>query len=285
MRYYAPLRYPGGKASLAQYIRQVFVDNELLDGAYVEPYAGGAAIGVELLMTGYVTEVRLNDIDPAIYAFWKSVRDHSDDLIDCINTAPLTIREWRRQREIYTSTKRRSVLSLGFAALFLNRTNRSGILSGGVIGGLKQKGKWQIGARFNRETLSERVKRLAEYRERIHISRMDAESFLSDLKLPSRSLIYIDPPYYSNGQRLYRNAYKPTDHQRVAKFVQEKLPFRWIVSYDDSREVSKLYSMRRQLRYSLQYSAQEKRMGGELLVFCDSLTLPKTRDPGRFRVN
>lgn len=285
MRYYAPLRYPGGKASLAQYMRQMFIDNEILEGTYVEPYAGGAAIGLELVMTGYAGEIRLNDVDPAIHAFWKAALDHSDDLIERINTVPLTIREWRKQREIYLSRRRRSTLNLGFAALFLNRTNRSGILSGGVIGGLKQKGKWLIGARFNREALSERVRRLAEHRHRIQVSCKDAEDFLRELKLPKRSLVYIDPPYYQNGQRLYRNAYEPADHARVAQYIQANFRHRWIVSYDDARDIAKLYAKRRKLRYSLQYSAQEKRLGGELLVFSDQLVLPRTRDPGRFRVN
>src|SRR5688572_3768767 len=125
MRYYAPLRYPGGKASLGQYMRQVFVENRLLDGVYVEPYAGGAAIGMELLMTGYAKEVWLNDIDPAVHAFWRSALSSSMELIERVRRIPLTIAEWRRQRAIYQLGNRADSIDLGFAALYLNRTNRS----------------------------------------------------------------------------------------------------------------------------------------------------------------
>ncbi|MEX2149009.1 MAG: DNA adenine methylase [Steroidobacteraceae bacterium] len=285
MRYYAPLRYPGGKASLGQYMRQVFVDNGILDGVYVEPYAGGAAIGMELLMTGYAKEVWLNDIDPAVHAFWQAALNHSTELIERVRSVPLTIREWRRQRSIYLARTESATVDLGFSALYLNRTNRSGILNGGVIGGLKQRGKWLIDARFNRTTIEERLRRVAQYRHRIRVTCSDAEQFLRDLTLPKRALIYIDPPYYQNGQRLYRNSYQPPDHARVASYVQRRLRHRWIVSYDDAPAVAELYAKRRQLRYSLQYSAQEKKKGGELLVFSDGLRLPPTRDPGRYRVN
>jgi DNA adenine methylase len=174
---------------------------------------------------------------------------------------------------------------LGFAALYLNRTNRSGILSGGVIGGLKQTGDWGIDARFNREALSERLRKLGQYRGHIHVSCEDAEHFLKRLKIPKRALVYVDPPYYKKGQRLYRNHYEPEDHKRLARLVQSKLRNKWIVSYDNQREIARLYNGRRQLRYSLQYSAQTKRAGGELLIFSDGLALPKTRDPGSFRIN
>jgi DNA adenine methylase len=285
MRYYAPLRYPGGKASLCHYIRQIFVDNDILDGAYVEPYAGGAAVGIELLVTGYASQIWLNDIDPAVYAFWRAALMRTAELIERINSTPVTIAEWHKQRAIYLATRRRNYLDLGFATLFLNRTNRSGIISGGMIGGLSQKGRWRIDARFNRKTLADRVRRMAQYRDRIHISCSDAEDFLCGLKLPKRSLIYIDPPYYENGQRLYRNSYKASDHERVAQYIQRKLNHRWIVSYDDARPIASLYKRRRKLRYTLRYSAQDKRKGKELLVFSDQLLLPRTRNPGTFRVN
>jgi DNA adenine methylase len=265
-------------------MRQICVDNALLDGVYVEPYAGGAAIGMELLQTGYVRELRLNDIDPAIYSFWKATIDHSEEMISMVRDVPLTVAEWRRQRDIYRRSDITNILTLGFATLFLNRTNRSGILSGGLIGGLRQKGNWLIDARFNRPAIVERLQRIAQYRRRVHVSCDDAEVFLRKLKLPDRALVYVDPPYFHKGQRLYRNHYEAADHARVADLVQN-LRSPWIVSYDDVQPISRLYRKRRKLRYSLQYSAHTNRQGGELLIFCDRLTLPKTKNPGEYRVN
>lgn len=285
MRYYTPLRYPGGKASLGHYMRQVFVDNRLLDGGYVEPYAGGAAVGLELLMTGYARDIWLNDADPAIHSFWRAALESTDEMIELIQSTPLTIDEWQRQRSILVESCQDDHLRLGFAALFLNRTNRSGILKGGVIGGLAQKGRWLIDARFNRESIADRLKRISQYKTHIHVSGQDAEQFLRNLSIPEKSLIYIDPPYFKNGQRLYRNHYKPKDHKRIAQLVQSELKTPWIVSYDSHAEISELYSKRRKIEYSLQYSAQTKRQGDELLIFADGLQVPNTKYPGAFRVN
>lgn len=285
MRYYTPLRYPGGKASLGQYIRQIFVDNRLLDGVYIEPYAGGSGIAFELLMTGYAQEIWLNDIDPAVHAFWSAALNHTEELIELIKTTPLTITEWRRQRSIFLHPADHSTATLGFASFFLNRTNRSGILDGRVIGGFSQTGRWGIDARFNRDELAVRIKRIGQYRNRIRLFNQDAEDLLRHLKLPPKSLVYLDPPYFHKGQRMYRNHYELKDHARIARRVQSELPYRWIVSYDDTPEIAKLYARRRQIRYTLHYSAQTKRRGKELMIFCGTLRLPNTKNPAQFRVN
>jgi len=282
---YTPLRYPGGKARLGHYLRQIFVDNRFLEGIYVEPYVGGAGIAMELLMTGYVREVWLNDIDSGIHAFWQGALHNTKALIELVETIPLTVAEWHRQRSIYLNPAKHDILSIGFAAFFLNRTNRSGILNGGVIGGFLQKGKWLIDARFNRKALAERIRRVGHYRNRVHLSNEDAEVFLRSLKLPAKSLVYLDPPYFHKGQRMYRNYYEREDHARIADLVQNELDYQWIVSYDDTPEIAKLYAGRRRVRYTLPYSAQIKRSGGELMIFCDALRLPKASNPAQFRVN
>ena len=282
MRYYTPLRYPGGKGKLAPFIRQVFVDNDLCDGMYVEPYAGGAGIALELVMTGYAKEVWLNDLDPAIYAFWRSALNETDALVDMIHEVPLTIAEWHKQRDIYLNPGNHTQVALAFATLFLNRTNRSGILGGGVIGGLDQKGKWLIDARFNRDGLAERLQRIEHYKHHITLSNLDAERFIRETRLPKRSLVYLDPPYFRKAQRLYRNHYAEADHARIARLVQSKLRAHWIVSYDDAPEIARLYRGRRKIRYALNYSAQTKRRGGELMFFSDAMTYPETNNPALF---
>jgi DNA adenine methylase len=285
MRYYTPLRYPGGKASLGHYVRQIFVHNRILEGIYVEPYAGGAGIAMELLMTDYAREVWLNDIDPAIHAFWQATLHHTEALIRLVETTALTVAEWQRQKAIYLDSAKHDILSVGFATLFLNRTNRSGILNGGVIGGFSQNGKWLIDARFNRRELAERIRRVGHYRYRIRLSNEDAEIYLRRLELPPKSLVYLDPPYFHRGQRMYPNYYDREDHARIAHLVQTELSYRWIVSYDDTPEIAKLYLGRRRIRYALHYSAQIKRWGDELMIFCDALCLPKASNPAKFRVN
>lgn len=283
MRYYSPLRYPGGKGRLAPFIRQVFIDNSLCEGVYIEPYAGGAAIALELVMTGYAREAWINDIDSAIHAFWHSALNDSTALIKKVQRAKLTISEWHRQRSIYLDSDNQNSLSLGFATLYLNRVNRSGILSAGVIGGLSQTGTWLIDARFNREELIERLQRVAQYRHRIHLFNLDAEKLLKKVPIPKRSLIYLDPPYFRKAQRLYRNHYAEADHARIAKLVHSLRETHWIVSYDDAPEILNLYPRKRRIRYALNYSAQEKRNGAELMFFSTGLKYPNTNNPALYR--
>jgi len=283
MRYYSPLRYPGGKGKLAAFIRKIFIDNDLCEGTYIEPYAGGAAIALELVMTGYANEAWINDIDPAIYAFWHSALNDSPALIKKVKKVPLTISEWHRQRKIYMELEGHDTLSLGFATLFLNRVNRSGILSAGVIGGLSQTGNWLIDARFYRDELIERLDRLAQYSHRIRVFNLDAELFLKKITFPKRSLVYMDPPYFHKAQRLYRNHYAETDHARIAEVALRLKRTHWIVSYDDAPEILRLYARQRFIRYALNYSAQEKRCGAELMFFSKKLKYPATNNPALYQ--
>lgn len=283
MRYYSPLRYPGGKGKLAAFIRQIFIENDLCEGTYIEPYAGGAAIALELVMTDYAKEAWINDIDPAIFAFWHSALNDSSALIKKVKKAPLTISEWHRQRTIYMKPEGHDTLSLGFATLFLNRVNRSGILSAGVIGGLSQTGNWLIDARFYRDELIERLNRLAQYRHRIRLFNLDTEQFLKQISLPKRSLVYMDPPYFRKAHRLYRNHYAEADHARIANLALNMRHTHWIVSYDDAPEILTLYPKQRFIRYALNYSAQEKRYGAELMFFSNKLTYPATNNPAFYQ--
>jgi DNA adenine methylase len=281
MKHLTPLRYPGGKAHLGPFFGDLVWANGLSDGAYVEPYAGGAGVGVSLLLGEYVDVVWINDLDPAVWAFWHSVINNDGELRRRIESAPLTLPERARQKAIYRRGLAAGVLPLGFAFFFLNRTNRSGILDGGVIGGKKQKGEWKIDARFNREELSERVRRIARYRNRLHVYNQDALPFLHQIlgRLPRRALLYLDPPYYDKGRHLYANYYTPDDHQLIATAVK-RLPRPWVVSYDDRAQTRRLYAGYQTRRYHLSYSARDKRRGAEIMFFARGVTVPRSL-PGR----
>ena len=255
---------------------QILRMNELHKGHYAEPYAGGGGLALALLFGGHVAEVHLNDIDPSIWAFWHCVLNRTDELIDKILDTPITIKEWHYQRNIYLSQNKRHHLPLGFAAFFLNRTNRSGIIKGaGVIGGLDQKGNYKIDCRFNREELVRRILRIKKYKDHIHLTNLDALDFLKVCKdrLPTRSLLFIDPPYFNKGANLYTSFYKPEDHASLAaQVINYDLP--WIVTYDDTPEIRLLYQNRSRFSFDIKYSLQEKRLGSELMIASKALKLP-----------
>jgi DNA adenine methylase len=277
LNYFTPLRYPGGKGKLAAFVKQLLEQNGLVDGEYAEPYAGGAAIALELLLQEYVSHIHINDISRPIYAFWKSVLEHTDELTRLICATPLTVHSWDKQRKILLHPREYDDLQLGFAAFFLNRTNRSGILNGGIIGGREQTGPWKINARFNAAELAYRVESIAKLRSRISLSRDDAAKFLlkKAVTLPEKSLIYLDPPYYIKGKDLYLDYYDHSDHAAIAKVVIKKVKRqKWIVSYDNVESIREMYVGSRSIDYSIGYSAREARMGSEVMFFCDALEVP-----------
>ena len=274
--YRTPLRYPGGKQKIWPFIAEIVAANDLTGGHYVEPYAGGAGVAMELLLGGLVSRVHLNDSCTAVFSFWHSVLNAPEELCRRISRASLTIEEWRRQREIIRRPQGVDRLDLGFAMFYLNRCNRSGILTAGVIGGIAQLGKWKMDARFPRNELIRRVEAIADKRSAIRIRNWDAERFLRDYvpRLPRRTLIYCDPPYYNKADRLYMNHYTDADHTCIASLIQKKVEHPWLVSYDNALPISAQYKNRRTFLYSLQYNAARAYRGEELFVFSDDLTLP-----------
>lgn len=279
MRYGTPLRYPGGKQKLAPFVAEILVANDLVDGHYAEPYAGGAGVAIALLLDGMVSHVHLNDCDESIYCFWTAVTKWPDAMCSRILQSPLTVDEWKRQREIVRRPTEHDVIDVGFATFYLNRCNRSGVLNGGLIGGLKQTGDWLMDARFRREDLARRVEKIGAMSESITVTRYDAEYFITDhaaSQLPEDTLIYCDPPYYERAQTLYLNSYKHDDHVRLAERIQNDVKHKWLVSYDGHPNIIDMYRARRKFVYDLQYSAARAYKGREVFVFGDDLQIPSS---------
>lgn len=257
-------------------ITAILRENDLRLPHYAEPYAGGASLALALLFSGQVSDIHLNDVDAGIWSFWHSVLNSTDALVDLIETADVTVPEWRNQREIYRGNDLSDPLKLGFATFFLNRTNRSGIIgTGGVIGGLAQEGNYKIDCRFNKVELIRRIKRIRKYKSRIHLTRLDALEFLKcDSELfPKRTFLAIDPPYFAKGSSLYTSFYSPSDHADVAESIVA-LDRPWILTYDAAAEISALYVDRPQFLFDIKYSLQTKRTGSELLIASHDLKLP-----------
>ena len=276
---HSPLRYPGGKSQLAPFVLDLIQANDLYKGIYAEPFAGGAGIAWHMLLTGHMSEVWINDLDPAIHAFWFSVLHHGEALCERIQETPITIDEWRHQRTVLADPAA-STLDLGFATLFLNRTNRSGILKAGVIGGVNQDGDYKLDCRFNTVEIVRKIKRISQYRSVIRLSRLDAAECLRqwDKALPPRALINIDPPYYAQGKALYLNYYKPDDHANLADVVRA-LKHPWMVTYDEEPAIEQLYAGLPQYKNSLVYYVQVKRRANELMYLSHNLNAPHSLQP------
>ena len=278
---YSPLRYPGGKGKLAKFVKSVIHLNGLSDGHYVEPYAGGAAIAWELLLRGIVRRVTINDISRPIFAFWDSVLNETDALCERIERTPVTLKTWDRCKAIFLNADEESNLEVGFAFFFLNRTNRSGIINAGVIGGRDQTGNWKIDARYNKAALIDRIRRIASRRSRITVCHEDAVEFLESRQdqWGKKTLIYVDPPYFEKGRQLYYDFYEAGDHASIASVVQSLKDTNWIVSYDDVRPIHDLYESAEWMQYTINYSARNKLRGREAMFFSENLIVPEVQAP------
>jgi DNA adenine methylase len=274
----SPLRYPGGKAKLFPYFAELIRTNKLFGVEYCEPYAGGAGLAIKLLTNGFVDRIWINDIDQSIYAFWMSAIFDTDRFCRMIQRTPIDIDQWHRQQEIWQGSDFDNKLKLGFSAYFLNRTNRSGIIEGaGPIGGYAQKGNWKIDVRLVKDKQIENLKALSRYANQIKVTNLDAFDYLQKTVGVDNSLVYLDPPYFVKGHKLYKNFYQPADHAKIANELKRRRKSKWVVSYDDVPEIRNAYSSFSPITYLLNYSAGEKSAGSEVIFLSDVLHAPEVQ--------
>ena len=268
--YYSPLRYPGGKNCIFPFISNLFYENQLLGGGYAEPYAGGAGLALRLLFEGYVDHIYINDLDKSIYSFWKSIIDSPDDFCEWIEKVDISISNWKKYKEMQCKSEQIEMIDLAKSTFFLNRTNVSGVIKGGIIGGLTQAGKYKIDARFNRQGLIDRIQKLKTVKNRIFVSNLDGLRFIRKIdKKKEEILIYLDPPYFQKGANLYMNFYSKDDHKQLSMNIH-KLQKKWIVSYDNHEFILNLYGEQRKIVHKLSQSTSN-RVGDEIFIFSEKL--------------
>lgn len=272
MKNISPLRYPGGKTQVYDFVKELIEVNKAT--TYIEPYMGGMGVALKLLLNNDVKKIMVNDYDKAIYAFWYSVLNYTDQLTEKITDTPITIEEWKKQKEIQQNKDScNDLLTLGFSTLFLNRTNRSGIIKAGVIGGLQQTGNYKLDCRFNKEKIMEKINLIASVKKRIKLYNMDAEKFIRlNISKTKNSFTFFDPPYYAQGPGLYTNFYNHENHLSLAKTIKKHMRNKkWILTYDTAPEIYKMYSNFRNEQYYLNYSANKPTKGIEFLFYSDEI--------------
>lgn len=286
--HYSPLRYPGGKNKLSAFIAKICIDNDV-NGHYVEPYSGGASVALFLLFEGFVKKITINDKDRSIYAFWYCVLNRTNELCDLIERTEITPQEWRVQREIQGNKKKASLLELGFSTFFLNRTNRSGIINAGIIGGVKQDGDYLMDCRFNKSELIDRIRRISKRKKDITLYKKDAIKLIDKIQSAANhdnTVFYFDPPYYLKASSLYMNHYQDNNHKIVSDRIKAIQNIKWIVSYDNVPEIQMLYQECAKKEFSFKHTAYESRLGQEILFFSPNLKQPELEhwDPLNFSI-
>lgn len=274
--FYSPLRYPGGKGKLSLFMEYMIDRLGHRGGTYIEPFAGGAGIAVELLLKNVVNRIVINDYDKGVWSFWKAILTETDRFVEQVRTVPLTIDEWYRQHEICVNQNDKYSFELGFATFYMNRTNRSGIIKGGVIGGLEQAGNWTMDVRFNREDLINRIQNIASRKKDIKLYNKDISSFITNYVplYEDNAFIYFDPPYYKKGKQLYMNYFSHEDHVRIESAIRQHINCDWIITYDGVKEIEEIYKDYQLYLYDLNYSVSAKCKASELMIFRNEILPP-----------
>lgn len=285
--YYSPLRYPGGKGKLASFMEYMIDQLGHQGGTYIEPFAGGAGIAMELLLRNVVSRIVINDYDKAVWSFWKAILTETDRFVEEIRMVPLTVDEWQKQHEILVTQNDKYSFELGFAAFYMNRTNRSGIIKGGVIGGQEQAKDWKMDVRFKREELVTRIQRIAARKKDIKLYNKDVNSFIKNYVplYEENALIYFDPPYFRKGQQLYMNFFNYKDHVRIEQEIREHVNCDWIITYDYEPQIEEIYHNYNLRLYDLNYSVSTKRKANELMIFKDGIFIPSDEELNSKKIN
>lgn len=273
----SPLRYPGGKTRLSGFIEDIFLLNNLERCTLYEMYAGGSGASLSLLFSGVVSRIVLNDLDFHIYSFWHSVLNETENLIRFIKDSAVNIENWESQKKIYQNYEDYSLLEVGFSTFFLNRCNRSGVLNAGPIGGKNQNGNYKIDVRFNKVDLVERITKIADYRSSIEIANNESYEFLKEVFQIENEpfFVFLDPPYYLQGENLYFNFYEDKNHEDLSNLLRTNRDKNWFLTYDNTDRIKELYKDFRTAYLSMTYTLQEKKKAKEVMVFSDSLSIPK----------
>ncbi|HBI1968718.1 TPA: DNA adenine methylase [Enterococcus faecalis] len=274
----SPLRYPGGKTQLTSFVRNLLITNNIVEGTYIEPFAGGAGVAIQLLLDGDVNSIVINDYDKSIYSIWYSILNNTEKFISLIFNTPITIDEWYKQKAVYLRNKnRQNSLEGAFATFFLNRTNVSGIISGGPIGGMNQTGKYKIDCRFNKVDLIRKIRLIADRRENITLYRKDALELIDIINEnydTDSTLIFFDPPYYVQGKNLYLSFYSNNSHKKLFEKIGILNDFYWITTYDYAPQISEIYhNADQKYEYELSYSVNKKRKAKEFMFASEKIQI------------
>ena len=264
----SPLRYPGSKADLVPVVAQILNECGLSGRPFIEPYAGSASVSLALVEAGVVPSAVIGEQDPLLYSFWRAVFEHTDELLERFIDLPITLETWHSLRPLMKVKDPNTVadqVELGLAGLFFNRANFSGILNGGPIGGMLQKSQYKIDCRTNKDEIICRILAISTLHNKINVHFGDAVELIHSRRKRTRDVLYVDPPYYVQGENLYRYFYRLKDHKRLADVLTTSKA-NWLVSYDDHHVIEFLYEKFTVKRHAFKSSARKPKSHNELLI-------------------
>lgn len=253
------LRYPGGKTKLLKKILPLIPKNF---DEYREPFVGGGSVFIaSKQQINSHAFYWINDLNYELYCFWKQLRDNSNFLIKKI----LDIKnEYKDGQSLYYLLKKnefKSKKELDDAVRFfvLNRITFSGLSDSG---GYSQE---SFEKRFTLSSI-ERLTSLSGLIQDVEVTNTDYENLL--FKEGDNVFIFLDPPYFNARKaKLYGkmgNLHTSFDHIKFANNMR-KCKYNWLITYDDSPEIRKMFSFANIYEWEAQYGVNHgyiKKMNG-----------------------
>ncbi len=251
-----PLRYPGGKATLINYVKKFLHSNEISVDYILEPYAGTASVSIGLLRDNILSHAYINNADQMVYAFWKTIIDNNNEFIEMVNSVDVTLDTWYEYKKyvIDNPLTKFNEKDVAMAFLFLNRTSFSGIIKAGPLGGKNQISKYGISSRFNKKKISDKIHFLNQFSDKINVSNQDGIGFMKDRAREYPDVfIYVDPPYYKVGRLLYNAYFMQKQHEELASYLKSMEEQPWLLSYNNEEFILNLYSEKNSQEIYLDY--------------------------------
>lgn len=252
----SPLRYPGGKSKLIDYLYSRLHKEQL--NTFVEVFAGGASLGLSLLDAGVIGRLILNEKDPGVYALWETILNHPQELVRRLRGTLPTVDDLSAAKR-QAATSHATPPELAWSFLLSNRLSYSGIVMAGPQGG-KNGTQEALLARWNPKALEDRILHIHSMRDKIELHNEDALTFIeTDIWwCQDGTTLFIDPPYYEKGPALYPYAFTKQDHEALADLLQglySSFPRADVIlTYDNHPVIRSLYPMARQEIIGRNYS-------------------------------
>lgn len=234
----SPFRYPGGKTWLVPRVRRWLLSLPECPEEFIEPFAGGAIVGLTVAAESLANHVTLVELDEQVAAVWRTILDGDGEwLAEKIVSFELTAETVKQLLANVPCTQR----DLAFQTIVKNRVNRGGILAPGA-GRIKtgESGKG-IQSRWYPETLKKRILKIAAIRDSITFVHGDGLQTLCENAHRANAVFFIDPPYTAAGKRagsrLY--TYHELDHEALFD-IADTLMGDFLMTYDNCKGVRRL---------------------------------------------
>jgi DNA adenine methylase len=236
----SPFRYPGGKTWLVPQVRRWLNSLSPKPPLLVEPFAGGAIIGLTVAFENLAERVLLVELDEKVGSVWHTIFDGE---AEWLANRLLGFKMCRENLEEELKKAVDSSRETAFQTILRNRTNHGGIMAPGaglIKNGENGKG---VASRWYPDTLAGRIREIARIRERVDFVQRDGVEIIREFTEEPNVAFFIDPPYTAAGKKAGMRLYSHNliDHEELFTLA-ESIRGSFLMTYDNAAGVREMAS-------------------------------------------